>query len=886
MKGLIRLLIVLLLSLGCPTHSSAQSTAAELFREATGFFQRGDLTSAAKLLEKAVEAAVQESNRQVEADSRLGLGEYSTGNGQYESAEKHFKAALALFEQLKNVPKAASVKTFLGANAYRWGKQEESARYYQEAMSTYASINDSAAIAQLHYSLSFFAKTKEDFVDHIQSGLQLAREIGNRGVEAKLLHQWADASYSADAFDGAFDHLNQARSIFEELGDRVSLAGVLTSLGRLYRVHGHPDQAIPFYQEARDLQLKTGDKAGVIQSLNAIGVALNVLGRHSEALVRFDEALGLARETGSPSSIAFILNGLASTHLNLKQYQSAADLLEQSKLISTRDIAVFRLLAEARLGLGQYEAALRAATDGLLDGISGENLRGLHLKRARALRKLGKTSEALADIRVATESLESARRALIPTDFMKQGFSDTDREITTLAIEVLLDSNQPRQALAVAEQARGRAFLDLLATKGLALDMPASIPALITRGGTRDLPSSAAARSAFGDEIVLLAKRLDATILAYWVGTDSTTIWTVSPAGLVSAVHAGTGESTLSKWIDDASHPLSQTSNGKSQPAQLVTRAGDTVLIGRANQTAWKRLYDALIRPVRASLPSKGAHRLLIIPSGPLFHLSFAALMDERGRYLIEDYSLHYAPNAAVFSYTLQTKQQAQKLAGPYVFVSNPTGMPPLADGRPLAALPGSDDEVRKIAKLFPADAISTLRGADANETKVRNAIESAKVIHFATHGVVSNDDSLASYLALGRGADASVDGRLSGEEIYDLNLHADLVVLSACRTGLGRISGDGVAGLARAFFYAGAASVVATLWDVADEPASQLVADFYRSLGPTLQNDKSEALRNAQLRLLRSLRNGEVRVNTPFGRLPLPEDPSLWAGFVLMGEP
>jgi CHAT domain-containing protein len=378
---------------------------------------------------------------------------------------------------------------------------------------------------------------------------------------------------------------------------------------------------------------------------------------------------------------------------------------------------------------------------------------------------------------------------------------------------------------------------------------------------------------------------LNSTIVAYWVGEDSTFIWTVSPTGQVTVAQDNIGEAALNILIDEALQPSQQVASRGSRNIELPSRAGDTILISANNQAAWKRLYNALIRPIRANLPAKGA-RLTIIPSGPLFRLSFAALMDEKGRYLIEDYSIHYAPGAGVLSYTLQTKNHVKELPNHYVFISNPSGMPAMKNGKPLPALPGSDEEVRRISRLFAADNVSTLRGAAADEMSVRKAVESAKVIHFATHGIVSNDDPFSSYLALGRGRDGSTDGRLTAEEVYRLNLNADLVVLSACRTGLGRISGDGVAGLARAFFYAGAASVVATLWDVADAPASQLVAGFYQQMAPTLTNDKSEALRTAQLHLLRSLRRGELHVDTPFGKLPLPEDPLLWAGFVLIGEP
>jgi CHAT domain-containing protein/tetratricopeptide (TPR) repeat protein len=876
--------ITILILIGL-SSAYAQTTAAERLAEAKAAFQRGDPASA-KMLEQALEASVQEQNHQVEAEARALTGESLSRRGQYLPAEKHLKLALELYGQLSSPAKIASIKSLLGFNAWGMGNNDEARHYYEEAMASYQALNDRQAIARLHQSLTFFSRNEDEWMDHIRSGLEVAREIGDRGVEASLLHSWGDGAYARDGFDVAFEHLNQARSILEELGDRLELAGVLTSIGRLYRVHGHADQAIPFYDRARKLQEQASDKRGVIQSLNAIGTALNNLGRYSEARARYEEALRFAKETGSAVLIRFMLDGLASTHLFLKENQRAADLLEQSKLTGAQAESTFRLLSEARFRLGQYVAALEAAEEGLkFDGTPQEEVRLLRSETARALWKLGRTSEALAEIRVTMNSIEQARHALVPADFMKQGFSDTDRSLTTLAISVLLDSRQLAESLAMAEQARNRAFLDLLASKGLQANTTASIPALVTRGGANDLASPALALPSSDSDLVALASRLNSTIVAYWVGEDSKFIWTVSPSGQVTVARDDVGEATLNTWIDEALRPSQQLASRGSGTIELPSRAGDTILTGRNNQSAWKRLYNALIRPIRANLPSKGG-RLTIIPSGPLFRLSFAALMDEKGRYLIEDYSIHYAPGAGVLTHTLQIKNHVKDLPNRYVFISNPSGMPIMESGKRLSALPGSDEEVRRISPLFAADSVSILRGEAADEMSVRKALESAKVIHLATHGIVSNDDPFSSYLALGRGRDLSTDGRLTAEEVYRLNLNADLVVLSACRTGLGRISGDGVAGLARAFFYAGAASVVATLWDVADGPASQLVGSFYQMMAPALTNDKSEALRTAQLRLLRSLRRGELRVDTPFGKLSLPEDPTLWAGFVLIGEP
>jgi CHAT domain-containing protein len=153
--------------------------------------------------------------------------------------------------------------------------------------------------------------------------------------------------------------------------------------------------------------------------------------------------------------------------------------------------------------------------------------------------------------------------------------------------------------------------------------------------------------------------------------------------------------------------------------------------------------------------------------------------------------------------------------------------------------------------------------------------------VHFATHGILLDQHPFESYLALGSGK--GHDGRLTASEIYSLKLSADLVVLSACRTADGALTGDGIVGLTRAFFYAGASTLLATLWDVADEPSRHLISRFYAHYG---RLGKSEALRAAQLEMIRALRNHKVTVRTPLGVTALPEHPVFWAGYVMLGEP
>ena len=889
MPRLAFLLLLLTYPASVAGQARAPQTAAQSLKAAADLEKAGDHARARQALEQAIDRAVQEPDVTTEAEARYWLGFSFNKTAQYSASDVQMNRAQVLYERLGNRRRLAEVCTVLGQNAWLSGRPEDSRAAYHKAMDLFAALEDWSAVANMHLNLAYVVPPEEQPL-HIQQGLELARKVGDRTTEAGLLHVWADRAYASDDFDVAFDRLSQARSIYEELGDQRDLARVLTSMGRLYRVHGHPDQAFLFFRRARDLQKTIGDVQGVIQSLNAMSVALRRLGKPADALRCDQEALPLARGTGSPLLLKFVMEGVAATQMDLGLPDQAASTLEEARKIPVPRIETLLLLSEARFRLGRYGAALQSAEEALtFPNPGGEVSRASLTAHAQALWKLGREQEALADIRKAAESVEQARARLVPTDFMKQGFADTDRDVTGLSVNILLDSARDEEALEAAERARGRAFLDLLATRSLSPDRAPRIGALSPdpRDGGQPGSPLASLRSALpasADDTVALARRLKSTVLAYWVDDRSTIIWTVSPDGRIAHARIPVGATKLDEWIDAALYPAG-ASNATS-PHSLSTRGGAMLTAAASNRAVWRHLYDALIRPVRRRLPAASGSLLTVIPSGPLFRLSFAALLDERGRYLIEDYALHYSPAVEAFRYTQTVQQKTAKLPARYLLVANPSGMPPSA-GKELPALPGSESEVRTISRLLAPGSATVLEGPRADKAGVQSAMTSATVIHLATHGIVDTGQPLASFLALGRSPGRPRDtGRLTAEEVYSLNLHADLVVLSACRTGVGRISGDGVAGFARAFFFAGAASVVSTLWDVPDQPTAQLIGDFYRSLLKPTDSGKAAALRNAQLHLLRSLRRRQVMVDSPLGQLALPEDPMLWAGYVLFGEP
>jgi CHAT domain-containing protein len=304
-----------------------------------------------------------------------------------------------------------------------------------------------------------------------------------------------------------------------------------------------------------------------------------------------------------------------------------------------------------------------------------------------------------------------------------------------------------------------------------------------------------------------------------------------------------------------------------------------------ADLEALRQLYRWLIAPVERWLPPSGG-TLTIVPHGPLFRVSFAALRDASGRYLVEDYALGYSPSISAFLYTERLAAVSRGRSHSYLLVADPSPLPHGTDAPPLAALPASLREAEGIRRVLGPSASSlVLARGRATESLVRKAMGDRRIIHFATHAFIRDDEPFESFLALGvSGAGPANDGRLSVRELYDIDLQSELVILSACRTATGRLSGDGIAGLSRALFNAGAASVMATQWDVADDPSARLMVSFYRNWRGGV--DKRRALRAAQLEMIRALRAGTVVSRTELGTVRLREQPFFWAAYLMMGEP
>jgi CHAT domain-containing protein len=244
-----------------------------------------------------------------------------------------------------------------------------------------------------------------------------------------------------------------------------------------------------------------------------------------------------------------------------------------------------------------------------------------------------------------------------------------------------------------------------------------------------------------------------------------------------------------------------------------------------------QQLHRLLIEPIAQHLPTDPNALVVFIPQGALFSVPFAALQDGNGRSLIESHTILTSPSIQLLEKTRQQQERVQQLnLSDRLIVGNPT-MPRVAtEGNPpeqLSPLPGSGEEAEAIARLFNTQALT---GNQATKNAVMQRMSNARIIHLATHGSFDDRNGLDSAIALApNGTGEFNDGLLTAAEIVQMKLNAELVVLSACDTAQGRVTGDGVIGLSRSFILAGTPSVLVSLWAVPDAPTAELMKEFYQ---------------------------------------------------------
>ncbi|NNE71530.1 MAG: CHAT domain-containing protein [Rhodothermales bacterium] len=791
--------------------------------------------------------------------------------------------------------------------------------YYRRSDSIRAAIGDSLAmnrmlpvIASLYRSMGDLAMARRYYeraiVANAWAGDDRRLAISERNLGVLL----SEMGFHSDALG----HLRRALDVYEANEDAENAAPVISWMGVVHRRLGDYEAAIESYQRAIEIANEVDNPEWLADAYNNLGVVFAFADRYDRAASYYRRALTQFESIGSARGRLDATLNIADSHFELKEYGPAEEFGDRALVLADSvgdPIRTGRALGT--LGSVYARTARIAESDRAFDRIlelaaemrMPEMTAGALIQRAELEAERGEAQRALTDYEAAFEALERTRIAQ-STDEDRAGYLAQQRyayeEFTHfLAEQHAVDPDGPYldRAFEYAERGKARAFLDLLA-EALA-DVEAGVDPVLRARSTQLMEAITEARqtltaggaSGTRGESAAGVVALDSLEAAYdQIKRDIRAsnprygeLQYPSPASLseVQASLLDAGTVLLQYAVGDSSTTLLAVTTDEAEMYRLPGRdvIQDRVELFRfalTNQnqadasvyaTGAFALYQLIVEPA-AGLVGE-ADRLIIIPDGALHYVPFEALVtspaasDDFGElsYLVTSHQVTYAPSASVLLQLRESRSDSKAAEGLLAL-----GDPVFTPESGLARLPYSGQEVDAIAGMFGSAPVQLFTGDSASEQGLKSALtnRSYKYLHLATHGLVNEDRPDFSGIALAPGS-SDQDGFLQAAEIFNLRIDADMVVLSACETGLGRmVRGEGLVGLTRAFMYAGASSVVVSLWSVADESTAVLMERFYEGL--TTSVARESALAQAKRSLI-----SEGTFAHPFH----------WAPFVMVGE-
>jgi CHAT domain-containing protein len=878
--------------------------------------RRQRAADAAELLERALREARELGDGRAEAAALVEKAQLLTAG----PALATLAAALRLYRELHEAHGEAAALYLMGYYYNLNGDPAAALHSFEEALMLQVASHDAADQPWTLCHLGTLHGREGDAsrsLAYLALGRQHAEETGDINAQVCGLVTSTQLDLDRGELQAAYNEYNHAYALLAAAGKVAATAEAADGLGLVYLYLGEPDKARQMFAEALSTFEQLGDPVNRVHARLGIGSALEASGKLRDALGYYQQALVIIREESVHSLESLAVYSLGKLHVKLGQPELAipeltAALGLESAQSSVRKAQIEIELAKAYTRAGRAsgaEAAFRRAIQdsGRAPVIEAAARAGL----ARIERDRGDLSAARSSTVRALAITEQLRSGVIRPD-QRVSFVASRRAYYEFYVDLLmrLDRAEPgrghnAEALAASEQARARSLLDLLVEdrldlrglapeqaqhlreagdrivslqKRLQSDDRPSLPAALAESLERELvraeeeekdldaeirrrqPGYAGRQSAHPPVVAEVQDLLDSSsaLLEFLLGEESSYLFVVTREGL-------------------STHLLPPRDDIARRAASVqLAMARDSRLGGRQFALNARQLYSELIAPAAPELAGK--HHLIIAPDGVLSSFSFELLLTTAAPkaagpwrdlpYLIRDRSISYVPSAAVLARLLQERHPAAEgmaVVKSFVGFGDPEGKVRLQ-----APLPAAREEVQQIADLFSHGQASVFVGSEASKERVKSPLVTwARYLHFASHNRLDEGHPDLSGLQLAHAADAADDGLLQVREIFGLDLHADLVVLSACSSGLGKeISGEGLIGLTRAFLYAGAARVVVSLWPVDDEPTAHLMVDFYTQL--LRYGDNSQALRQAKLDMMASRYS----------------HPHFWAPFVLVGSP
>ncbi len=903
------------------------------FAEAQTFnslgFLHGSMNGPMKALEyfnQALTIRQEIKDRDGEGETLNNIAATHSQLGKKEQALEYYSRALPLRRASGNHAAEAQTLTNMGLIYFQLGNSQKAIEHYNLALPLWRSagnrVGEANALINMGLIHSLLGE-KQQALDQLNRALQITRETNDRRGEGYSLTNIGKLYHELGEFEKAFDYCNQALAPFQIAGDRNGGAMALNNLGAISASRGEMRKALDFYDQALTVWRAVGDRYNEAFTILNIGRLEYGSAEKQKALDHYNQALALFQNFKNPRGEALALTYLGMVYASLGERQKGLDCYRRAlpiwREIGERNSeagALLRLayiqrdlgdLGEARQNV---ETAL-AITEALRTKIGYQQLRAAYFGETRLfhelyidlLMRLHHLEPSEGHDASALQANERARaRGLL--EMLTEAGGDISEGIDATLLE--RERSLQRQINAKAEyQFR---LLSDKHTREQIESVNQEINALIDElqqveaNIRKTSPRYAELKypQPLGLSEIQQALDPETLLLEYALGEERSYLWAVTPTAIASF------ELPKRSEIEALARQSYESLAAGETGAQLQARLAQP----RAQNPDWATaLSRILLNPVAAQL---GKKRLVIVADGALQYLPFAMLPEPgAGRKpLIIEHEIVSLPSVSSLSVlrrelvgrapapkmvavvadpvfevdderikkgigdiAKQNDQQVTRSGAEQEVIRSAREVGATDAQQRLQRLLFSRREAEEIMTLVPErTGFKALDFAASRATVLDSDLSQYRIIHFATHGLLNSQHPELSgvVLSLVDEQGRPQDGFLRLHDIYNLKLSADLVVLSACKTGLGKeVKGEGLVGLTRGFLYAGAPRVVASLWKVDDRATAELMKQFYRRmLGDGLR--PAAALRMAQIAMWRQKRWAA---------------PYYWAGFTLQGE-
>jgi len=826
----------------------------------------GDLDEARREFETALSNNRRDGRDEVAATNLVNLAGLASLAGDFATTERLYRDALATWRQREQWADAADALYGLGQLELRRGDYPAARAALQEALAIYDRTGPLAEALTVRRELAGALAAKGDLQGALDT-LRRAQRVADSArapvrVRAGITITRADLAVQLNALGEAERLYARAEFLYRQAGDPGGQAEAQQGRGRLFLERENYARAQPLLENALRAQLGAGSQRAAALTRLTLGQLSLERGDTAAARRQLARAAGDLERLGDPVGTAAALGEGAALEA-VAGYAAAA------------------------------ESLYRAGLERLGDGVAPEVAWRLHAGLALALRGRGAWDAAARELRAAVADMDRPTRSLALAERRSAYLADKWDVYAQLALTQRAQGH-PGAAFETSERLRARELLELLgrgripASSDTAAELVAREQDLRRRiaeltdglegaaAGTEDLRGPDVSLGGVTREALLRAQEAYAELLLELRERAPRHVTLVSPETATwraVAQRLAPDQAFVEYLVSDSGSlafvvtrdtiVVADLGVGRRDLARIVRLARGSLESARAPRadSLWRgplrRLHQDLIAPIEEAGLLAGKTRLVLVPHAELHYVPFAALVggEGRGRFLVERYEVSVTPSASVWL-ALGQRGSGRVTGGVLAFAPRPD------------VLPASRQEVGAIARLAGAD---VLTGGAATESAFRREAPSRRVLHLATYGVLNKQNPLFSFVELAPGGDQ--DGRLEVHEVFGLRLAADLVVLSACQTGLasGALAdvppGDDWVGLTRAFLHAGAKHVVATLWPVDDWATAALMEQFYQRYARSAE--PARALASAQRQLL-----AQRATSHPF----------YWAGFVAVG--